>query len=427
MEEPWTNERGDSLTVPVATSAIEYAGNDVATAFSVPFAFQANTDLVVTLTTDGVDDEQTLITDYTVSGAGGTSGTVTMVVAPPADTTLRIERVVDLTQEINLRTYGDFSPATHEAALDKLTMAVQQVQRDAEASTEGLDTAFDELETSVAADIAAIEANVEAMSASLDSALELLNTLNDNLDAASGDIDTVALTATQLTWTAKQTFNGSAVAPPVAMNNSSADGASWALIARGTGGGNGVTGQATTGAGIGVLGQGTSSGYGVYGSGGTGVRGDSSAGIGVDGQGGGANAGVRGTGGATGVGVSGTGGATSGIGVTGLGVGANPGVRGEGGATSGPGLVGIGGAPNGRGVMGVSAGFGTAVYGDAISGTGYAGSFDGNTVRAPLRLTPGAEPTGPNLVGDIYVTAAGVLKICTVAGTPGTWVSVGSQ
>jgi protein-S-isoprenylcysteine O-methyltransferase Ste14 len=35
--------------------------------------------------------------------------------------------------------------------------------------------------------------------------------------------------------------------------------------------------------------------------------------------------------------------------------------------------------------------------------------------------------TGPNAVGDIYVTTAGVLKICTVAGTPGTWVSVGAQ
>lgn len=48
--------------------------------------------------------------------------------------------------------------------------------------------------------------------------------------------------------------------------------------------------------------------------------------------------------------------------------------------------------------------------------------------RAAFSITPqDAEPTGANVVGDMYVTAAGVLKICTVAGTPGTWVSVGAQ
>ena len=48
--------------------------------------------------------------------------------------------------------------------------------------------------------------------------------------------------------------------------------------------------------------------------------------------------------------------------------------------------------------------------------------------RAALSFTPqDAEPTGPNDVGDMYVTTAGVLKICTAAGSPGTWVSVGAQ
>lgn len=48
--------------------------------------------------------------------------------------------------------------------------------------------------------------------------------------------------------------------------------------------------------------------------------------------------------------------------------------------------------------------------------------------RAMLSFAPqNAEPTGPNAVGDMYVTTAGVLKICTVAGSPGTWVSVGTQ
>ncbi len=48
--------------------------------------------------------------------------------------------------------------------------------------------------------------------------------------------------------------------------------------------------------------------------------------------------------------------------------------------------------------------------------------------RAAFRIVPqDAQPTGASTIGDMYVTSAGILKICTVAGTPGTWVNVGSQ
>jgi hypothetical protein len=54
-------------------------------------------------------------------------------------------------------------------------------------------------------------------------------------------------------------------------------------------------------------------------------------------------------------------------------------------------------------------------------------TLTGAATRANLRLTPQAEPTGAHLVGELYMTTAGVLKVCTAAGTPGTWVSVGGQ
>lgn len=47
--------------------------------------------------------------------------------------------------------------------------------------------------------------------------------------------------------------------------------------------------------------------------------------------------------------------------------------------------------------------------------------------KAPIILEPGAQPTGPNVIGAMYMTAAGVLKVCTTAGSPGVWVSVGAQ
>ncbi len=55
-------------------------------------------------------------------------------------------------------------------------------------------------------------------------------------------------------------------------------------------------------------------------------------------------------------------------------------------------------------------------------------TLPGSAAAAPLALTPMASPpTGPNVVGMFYVTTAGVLKVCTVLGSPGTWVSVGGQ
>jgi hypothetical protein len=84
----------------------------------------------------------------------------------------------------------------------------------------------------------------------------------------------------------------------------------------------------------------------------------------------------------------------------------------------------------GNGVYGSSTGTGTAIFATNVNG-GLALSVNGDTTspaKAPLFISPqDAEPTGAHLVGHMYVTSAGVLKICTVAGTPGTWVSVGAQ
>jgi len=64
-----------------------------------------------------------------------------------------------------------------------------------------------------------------------------------------------------------------------------------------------------------------------------------------------------------------------------------------------------------------------------VAGTaGRIGVAAGNGGAAmPLYIVPSAEPTGPNLKGALYVNSAGELYICTVAGTPGTWVKVGAQ
>lgn len=119
------------MAVSSTQNTVSYSGNGTSTAFAVTFPFLQSSDLVVTLVTNssGAEAVQTLGTDYSVSGAGGSSGTVTMTSAPATGKTLRIERTVTLTQASSFRTQGSFSPAVHENSFDKLTMAAQQLDR----------------------------------------------------------------------------------------------------------------------------------------------------------------------------------------------------------------------------------------------------------------------------------------------------------
>jgi hypothetical protein len=117
------------MTVTAATAKISYAGNGSTTPFSTVFRFLANADLLVTLVVDstGVETVQVLDTDYTVTGAGDASGTVTMTVAPANGETLVISRNITITQATDYVENDPFPAETHETALDKLTMVAQQI------------------------------------------------------------------------------------------------------------------------------------------------------------------------------------------------------------------------------------------------------------------------------------------------------------
>ena len=118
------------MTVSSTVSKVSYAGTGSTTLFSVPFYFLDNTHVKVILRrSSGVEVVKSITTDYTVSGAGVISGgTITMIVAPASGQTLVIARNVPLTQETDYITNDPFPAETHEKALDKLTMEMQQVQ-----------------------------------------------------------------------------------------------------------------------------------------------------------------------------------------------------------------------------------------------------------------------------------------------------------
>lgn len=123
------------MAVQSDISSISYTGNNsTTTSYAVPFVFLENSHLAATakVTATGVETAVTLVDHI---GAGNPNGgTVRTSVAIPATSTLTIFRTVPITQTTSYAEGGDFPAASHERALDKLTMVAQQNKRTLERS-----------------------------------------------------------------------------------------------------------------------------------------------------------------------------------------------------------------------------------------------------------------------------------------------------
>lgn len=128
------------MTVSSTTNRVSYTGNDSTDTYNYTFRIFANTDLLVIVknTTTDVETTLTLTTDYTVTGVGGSGGTIVLAGSGKAwqgtganlntGYKLYIRRVLPLKQLTDIRNQGDFYPEVHEDALDKLIMIEQQQQ-----------------------------------------------------------------------------------------------------------------------------------------------------------------------------------------------------------------------------------------------------------------------------------------------------------
>jgi hypothetical protein len=116
------------MAVPNDDSRAVYAGTGSTTLFPVPFYFLTNAHIVATyVTSAGVETGWTEGSDYTLTGAGDEDGgTLTATVAPVSGSSLVIRRIVPITQETRYPRNDPFPAASHERALDKLTMIAQQ-------------------------------------------------------------------------------------------------------------------------------------------------------------------------------------------------------------------------------------------------------------------------------------------------------------
>jgi hypothetical protein len=83
---------------------------------------------VAVTTTANVPTTLALGPDYSVTGGGGSSGTLTCVAAPAVGTTLQIFRRTALSQGLDLRRNDAFPAESLETAVDRLTRQVQDLQ-----------------------------------------------------------------------------------------------------------------------------------------------------------------------------------------------------------------------------------------------------------------------------------------------------------
>lgn len=115
------------MTISTLTRKVTHSGNGVAVNFTYPFKVSAAVDLLVYQYVGTSWVLKTLDTDYTVTGIGSPGGGSVIFVTPPpvGSGNVRILRKVQLTQLMDYITNDDFPAELHEAALDKLTMAVQ--------------------------------------------------------------------------------------------------------------------------------------------------------------------------------------------------------------------------------------------------------------------------------------------------------------
>lgn len=131
------------MTIATTTNRVSYTGDGVTVTFAYAFEIFLNTDLQVYV--NGA--LKTLTVDYTVSGVGSpTGGNVVFVVAPAGAAVIQILRIEPMTQASALPSNDKFPTTTVEAALDKLTMLIQQLNEvNGRALVLGVTSAFSHL------------------------------------------------------------------------------------------------------------------------------------------------------------------------------------------------------------------------------------------------------------------------------------------
>jgi hypothetical protein len=122
-------------------------------AITFPLAAATHIEAIVTVTATGATTTWTLGSGpsqfaFTPTTEAGriTSGTATTTDAVPAGSTIRFRRVTPRTQLFDVVQGSRFSAEALESALDKMTMILQEIERDYLAADVAIDARLDALE-----------------------------------------------------------------------------------------------------------------------------------------------------------------------------------------------------------------------------------------------------------------------------------------
>jgi hypothetical protein len=121
------------MTVSSTSTKNSYSGDGSTTVFAYTFKIFDDDDIIVILRTDATGGEtvQTKGTHYSVSGVGNAGGgNITFVTAPASGITVVLIRATVQTQTTDYTPNDPFPAASHEDALDRLTLMVQDQQEE---------------------------------------------------------------------------------------------------------------------------------------------------------------------------------------------------------------------------------------------------------------------------------------------------------
>ena len=121
------------MAVSSTSTTVSYTGNGSTTSFAVTFPFQgtgatAELEVVQRTIATGVEAVLSYTTHYTVTGGNGSTGAVVAASAPADTVQWHIRRATTRTQTVDYTANDPFPADTHELALDRLAMSVQELQ-----------------------------------------------------------------------------------------------------------------------------------------------------------------------------------------------------------------------------------------------------------------------------------------------------------
>ena len=123
------------MTISSVVVKNSYNGDGSATQFAYQFPIHSTAELkVIERSALGTETVKNLGSDYSVVDNGSSGGTVTFGTAPASGVSVILIRDTNLTQETDYIANDPFPAETHEAALDKLTLQIQEAQEEIDRS-----------------------------------------------------------------------------------------------------------------------------------------------------------------------------------------------------------------------------------------------------------------------------------------------------